>query len=221
MLAPIPLLFSTMAGARGKAVDAEATMEHVAGALVAMAGLATCMIIASAPALLDVWLGRAGDHSVTLLRILSAGYAFQVTTAPYTAALKARATYRSAAIYSGAAACLNIGLTAVLAPFFGLLGIVLATGVSLAPPCAWFLHHVGHELESRRSPLVSVLQASAAAAIAATTGAVVCGEIHNGLAALLLSAAAAAVVYAAAISRTGLVAPEVWRALIVTSGLRR
>ncbi len=90
---------------------------------VSLAGL----IVASAPLIMSVWLGRTYPDVATIAILLTLTYAINNLTGVGTTIVSAIGKPRYEAEYSVAGVILNLAATVALAPFFGLYGILAGT----------------------------------------------------------------------------------------------
>jgi O-antigen/teichoic acid export membrane protein len=81
----------------------------------------------TAPFALVAWLGEIPDRSDGVLVLLVVGYAMNITTGVGTSLAMAEGRPGLVAVYSAIPAGLNIALTLILAPLFGLWGVLTAT----------------------------------------------------------------------------------------------
>jgi O-antigen/teichoic acid export membrane protein len=96
-------------------------------------------VVATAPLIMSVWLGRNYPHVVTITILLVAAYSINNLTGVGTTVVKAIGRPRYESEYAVLGMVLNIGATLALAPFFGLYGIVIGTLVGVSVCSVYFL----------------------------------------------------------------------------------
>jgi O-antigen/teichoic acid export membrane protein len=111
--------------------------------LVGLLTVSTCgFVLATAPLIVEAWLGRSYNHVAFVADVLVIAYAATNLTGVSATVLSAVGRPRYQSHYALVAMGLNILATAALAPFFGLHGVVAGTAFALVVASGWFLWRV-------------------------------------------------------------------------------
>jgi O-antigen/teichoic acid export membrane protein len=97
------------------------------------------LLIAAAPLIMRVWLGRSYPEVVPITVLLVVTYAVNNLTGVGTTVVSAIGKPVYEAEYAVAGTILNVAFTVALAPFFGLWGILAGTVIGVVSVSLWFL----------------------------------------------------------------------------------
>lgn len=97
------------------------------------------LLIAAAPLIMRVWLGRSYPEVVPITVLLVVTYAVNNLTGVGTTVVSAIGKPVYEVEYAVAGTILNVAFTVALAPFFGLWGILAGTVISVVSASLWFL----------------------------------------------------------------------------------
>ena len=96
-------------------------------------------VVATSPLIMEVWLGRSYPDVPTITTLLVFAYGVNNLTGVGTTVVAAVGKPRYESEYAVLAMVLNIGATLVLAPSFGLYGVVIGTVIGVVLSSAYFL----------------------------------------------------------------------------------
>lgn len=127
---PQPILFPVLARWRGSGqiVSKAVRMGIYVTAGIGLLGAVTVVLI---PSLVELWLGRRDTEVTWIATSLAIAFAVHASTGVYTAAMKAAERFRPARNFAVAIAVTNVLATLLLAPTYGLRGIVAGTFAAL------------------------------------------------------------------------------------------
>jgi O-antigen/teichoic acid export membrane protein len=169
------------------------------------AALIATNLIAVAPALIPLWLGREDGEVAWIAVFLIAGFAIHAASGPYTTSMNAEGNFGPAMRFAVSAATLNVAITVPAALAFGLRGVVLATTTSLVIATTYFL---GWTLRRRgwgSDPIRFLLIAIGVAALAAVSGRAATTLVQMHLLAIIVGGSTSTVVFVL------LLGPFAWR----------
>jgi O-antigen/teichoic acid export membrane protein/glycosyltransferase involved in cell wall biosynthesis len=135
---------------------------------VAVSALVPCAVVmACAPEIIVLWLGRPVSFAASSLMVLCPGIAMASLSGVATAICRAEGVPAREAWFAVTSALLNVMLTVVLAPMLGAIGIPLATSLATIVAVVGFLWKFHRATDRSSALLVDALAAPAAAAVAA------------------------------------------------------
>lgn len=191
---PQPLVFPALAHIEDD-VERRARTNWYASWTTAGTGVLVSILVAVAPAGVELWLG-APDATVAIIAVgLAVAFGIHTTTGVYSAYLKASARFAAARRFALEAAFVNVLATVALAPVYGVEGVVMATVIGLAAPSLRFLGGALRRDDFGWLPIRSVGCAVVAAMAGAVTGRLLLDRVSVDLMQIALASVVAIVTF--------------------------